>query len=629
MSNKVKKSGLGLIFLLLCLPALGWGQNSCDLNRADMNNDATVDASDLLDLLNCVFLGTGCGVLPRGDLNCDGLRTSWDVDLMLPAVFLGQCVPCGAVAPTTPHPADSIIIESKMIQPGADAGPTGDTSSYLYVRVFITNKDTLAHVTLPLEIRNTAGGAFAIAGYPRGFNGTMSRLTSTLGNGAVIAPKINSASPDSANWHGLDVLGDPSTAEPPNATRKALWDLKFDTVIAACGLISLDSIRIFDNTAGFLKLNGTALPVNFVKSTITVIQPVTDFNLRTRIQHFGDGNKGKWRWVRVRCENTGVTCPTPAVVTWNAPAAAENVFAYPRAYPVSGGASVAATVGNVSSTARSWNIFSVGPGEAFYLWARYKIPCGLSNGTPLINIARSEPVTGDPDTLDNTGGVTVFAAPGPGCPEPGEPASAFAPGDEAEKFASAPSVYIQAIDTLTYLITFRNNVGGTNASVTVRDTLDTELNQATFDSLGASHNYTFAVNGREVSWTFSGINLPDSLTDDAGSLGFAAFRILLENGVTEEDTVQNQAEVYFDSDPPLPTAGQQVLTVCSALPGDMDDSGGLPDATDVVLLLNCVFLGSGDCRNCFSDLDCDREKTPTDVIMLMNAAFLGDPLRCP
>jgi hypothetical protein len=44
---------------------------------------------------------------------------------------------------------------------------------------------------------------------------------------------------------------------------------------------------------------------------------------------------------------------------------------------------------------------------------------------------------------------------------------------------------------------------------------------------------------------------------------------------------------------------------------------------DVVALLNCVFLGLGDCDHCFADVNCDGELTASDVVLELNKTFLG------
>ncbi len=61
---------------------------------------------------------------------------------------------------------------------------------------------------------------------------------------------------------------------------------------------------------------------------------------------------------------------------------------------------------------------------------------------------------------------------------------------------------------------------------------------------------------------------------------------------------------------------------CANIKGDMNGDG-FYTSTDVVLLLNCAFLGTGSCDICFADLNCDRVLTPSDVVILLNLAFLG------
>jgi len=61
--------------------------------------------------------------------------------------------------------------------------------------------------------------------------------------------------------------------------------------------------------------------------------------------------------------------------------------------------------------------------------------------------------------------------------------------------------------------------------------------------------------------------------------------------------------------------------------GDMDGDGNLTSA-DVVLMLNCAFLGIGTCDPCFADLDCDGVLTATDVVIELNMVYLGVLTNC-
>jgi len=529
----------------------------------------------------------------------------------------------------TPDPRDSVILESKVVNPSN--GPVAMT-----VRVSITNKDTLRSLILPVVIRSISGGAFVIIARPRTQSGTLNQLTSTLPF-IITNDKTNSVSPDSFRWFSDVFAG--SDYETPNLTRKGFWEIKFDTIRPNLGTVEIDSASINTTTVLFTTKDLIDLPVNFVKSTITVVPSCnTNFDFQASIQHFGKGQRGNWRWVRIRCENKG-TCAFGATVTWTIPPQAASAFVYPRAYPISGGASQAVSASYDTSNGRViWNLPSVPIDGGFHLWGRYKIPCSVADGTPLKSVVRITPVAGDLDSLDNTDSVTVSAVPGPGCSEP----SLFSSGatdKEGEKFLDASwrrraidtltiAPTVKAIDTLTYMMTFRNKGGGTNTDIVVKDTLDFELDEATFDSAGASHSYTFSVSGREITWTFSGINLPDSTANESGSLGFVAFSIRLKSNLTGGDTVSNQAEVTFDQLPPVATNTLQA-ELCRATAGDFNDDGVLT-ASDVVLMLNCAFLGSGDCDLCFGDVTCDDILTASDVVNLLNAAFLGIPLNnCP
>jgi len=64
------------------------------------------------------------------------------------------------------------------------------------------------------------------------------------------------------------------------------------------------------------------------------------------------------------------------------------------------------------------------------------------------------------------------------------------------------------------------------------------------------------------------------------------------------------------------------------LKGDMNCDGILT-AADVVLHLNCTFLGIGaTCESCIADLNCDGIMTAADVVNLLNFVFLGTPPPC-
>jgi len=61
---------------------------------------------------------------------------------------------------------------------------------------------------------------------------------------------------------------------------------------------------------------------------------------------------------------------------------------------------------------------------------------------------------------------------------------------------------------------------------------------------------------------------------------------------------------------------------CAAAKGDMNADASFT-VSDVVLLLNCTFWGSGSCNLCFADVNCDGVLTSSDVVLELNRVFLG------
>lgn len=83
-----------------------------------------------------------------------------------------------ATAFAQPDPRDSVILESKSVYPGI-RGDT-DTSAYLYVKVSITNKDSLVFLAISFLTTSTSGGAYAVLGRPRSFTGMVNPLDNSF-----------------------------------------------------------------------------------------------------------------------------------------------------------------------------------------------------------------------------------------------------------------------------------------------------------------------------------------------------------------------------------------------------------------------------------------------------------------
>ncbi|MCI0405038.1 MAG: hypothetical protein L0209_03015, partial [candidate division Zixibacteria bacterium] len=69
------------------------------------------------------------------------------------------------------------------------------------------------------------------------------------------------------------------------------------------------------------------------------------------------------------------------------------------------------------------------------------------------------------------------------------------------------------------------------------------------------------------------------------------------------------------------------LFVARKMKGDLNGTLDLSPA-DVVLMLQCVFLGTGDCDLSFSDVNCSGNLSPADVVLELNAVFLDEDFPC-
>ncbi|HLG93301.1 MAG TPA: hypothetical protein VI546_00525, partial [candidate division Zixibacteria bacterium] len=118
----------------------------------------------------------------------------------------------------------------------------------------------------------------------------------------------------------------------------------------------------------------------------------------------------------------------------------------------------------------------------------------------------------------------------------------------------------------------------------------------------------------------SGLKPHISLVDSGngkGSLWFSPGRFY-----TNSDTV-----TVISSDGSLADSTLAIMTIQGQAKGDFNFDLTITPS-DVVLGMNCIFFGTGDCPLEVADSNCDLSLTPTDIILLLNAAFLDQPFPC-
>ncbi len=152
---------------------------------------------------------------------------------------------------------------------------------------------------------------------------------------------------------------------------------------------------------------------------------------------------------------------------------------------------------------------------------------------------------------------------------------AYDPNDKfAWPFGQGNTLKINRTDDLEYRIRFQNTGNDTAFTIVVVDTLSDLLNPASLRITGNSHPYIYEVNGNVVSFTFPNIELPDSTTNLAGSIGYIRFMIDQEEGNPAYYQIDNFADIYFDFNPPvrtntaIRTVGEDALGMSSAPSND-------------------------------------------------------------
>jgi uncharacterized repeat protein (TIGR01451 family) len=113
-------------------------------------------------------------------------------------------------------------------------------------------------------------------------------------------------------------------------------------------------------------------------------------------------------------------------------------------------------------------------------------------------------------------------------------------------------------DPLEYIIHFQNVGNDTAFTVVIKDTISSLLDLSSLEILGSSHAYYWGIYNRVLQFTFTGINLPDSSTNQAMSSGYIAYRIKPVSTISVGNTINNTAAIYFDVNAPIITNNAQV-----------------------------------------------------------------------
>jgi len=264
---------------------------------------------------------------------------------------------------------------------------------------------------------------------------------------------------------------------------------------------------------------------------------------------------------KLEVSNTGNATINNLQLTLEMPATVSQVVSSPPP---------ASTSGNIYN----YNVLNLQPLETRSYLIHVNIDTAKNSlGDTLKWYAYLAPVNGDADITDNKDTLCQRVV------------GAYDPND---KQASASTI-LPGTPKVDYHIRFQNTGSDTAYKVTVVDTLDLTLPMTQIVINSASHPFNLSVINNVLIWEFDNIMLPDSGADYFGSQGYVRFSAGLNPNLGVGDTIENDAQIYFDFQTPVYT-NKAKIAIVKDVGLKEDPKAGLlevfPNPSSTVVFLN-------------------------------------------
>jgi Leucine-rich repeat (LRR) protein len=195
----------------------------------------------------------------------------------------------------------------------------------------------------------------------------------------------------------------------------------------------------------------------------------------------------------------------------------------------------------------TWNYTNLLPFEENFIDVYFTIntPTDATNpvngGDTISYTTNITPLTNDATPSDNTHIFSDIIV------------NAYDPNDvicfEGDKISTT-----QVPNDLTYRVRFQNTGTASAINIVVKETIDTDLDMATFQPISASHNYRIAIsNTNKLEFIFENIHLADSTSNEPASHGWIFYKIKPKNTAVIGDAFDTTANIYFDYNAPVIT----------------------------------------------------------------------------
>lgn len=205
---------------------------------------------------------------------------------------------------------------------------------------------------------------------------------------------------------------------------------------------------------------------------------------------------------------------------------------------------------------------------------------------------------------------------------------------------------------ISYTATLRNNLStGTVISNRAHIVFDNNPSMATRDWVNTIDRSAPTSRIRQAIYNTTDMGIRVSWVGTDSGSGIQNYSVFVDRGfgiepwlteVTDTTAIYPVANFQpycffvqaLDSVGNLEVRNDSVRACATILKGDLNASGDLTPS-DVVLMINCVFLGllppaaySGCGINCICDVNCSNTATPTDMVLELYRVFAGSPFPC-
>ncbi|MBK8846265.1 MAG: T9SS type A sorting domain-containing protein [Bacteroidetes bacterium] len=204
----------------------------------------------------------------------------------------------------------------------------------------------------------------------------------------------------------------------------------------------------------------------------------------------------------------------------------------------------------------TWNAGTLNPMQSESFTIIFYVPTNVSAGNVLVNSVHVVPVSGtDVDLSNNDDSLSQTVV------------NSYDPNNKLvlKTNASDPSFQLvsswNADQQIKYCINFQNTGTAEAINIVVIDSLDSDLDAATYQFVSSSHTCTVTRNGHEVIYQFPNIWLPDSTSNEPLSHGNILFKVAALPNLAAGTLLQDNADIYFDFNAPIITNNTNILLV--------------------------------------------------------------------